>query len=401
MSRTLFIAGGLILALITAVLGAGLFYYTTFERVVTWDGEAETYQDIVDGWADQKAIPGVILSVDVRGERLYHGAAGRTQKSGGSALTPDTPFHTASVGKLFTAVTVLRLVEDGRLALDQPVSELLAEDIYTGLVVIEGQDRSGSMTVGQLLSHRAGLGNTDDNLAFGLSVLFQPGRHRTPDDLLDAARAVPPVARPGEVTAYASPGYFLLGRIIEAVTGQAYHEAVRAYVFTPAGMDHTFEASQEWTGERTVLHHYVGWVDLAQADPSFEFADGGFVTTAEDMIRFGRALIDGTLLSSDSLRQIYNPDFAPARNIEDGSHYFQSYGPVVSFPEGDPYFIYHGGYWGVFFIVYPQEETIAIMTLAQANVSIGRFWSHVRHQLEPVFEAHRQERMRANASAHD
>ena len=105
-----------VLVALTGFLVAG---YVTHNKPVAWNGSAETLDAHIEGWASEGPIPGVLLHIQ-QGETVhYSNAAGALSKNGQTPLMPMMPFHTASVGKLFTAGTVLRLHERGILNIDE------------------------------------------------------------------------------------------------------------------------------------------------------------------------------------------------------------------------------------------------------------------------------------------
>lgn len=368
----------LVVVTVLAAVVAGVHVASLYAEVA-WEGPAESPDAVLAGWASLPEVPGVVLRVEGPGGAVYAGAAGTLERGGGEPVTPDTPFHVASVGKMFTAVTVLRLAERGAIDLDRPVAEVLGDALLAGLVVIDGVDRGARITPRHLLTHRAGLGNTDDDLGFQARLLLRPGRRWTPGELLDRARGLEPAGIPGERSAYASPGYFLLGLLIEKVAGRPYHDVVRAEVFEPLGMERTWESTHEWAGQDAVLHHHAGRFDLARHDPSFEFADGGFVSTAADLTRFGRALLAGEAFDRpETLDVLLSP--WPG---EEPVGFYQAHGPTVYRPEAGPTQVFHSGYWGVYLVLLPDDGRVAALTLAQSNASGWTFWEQVRPLLEP------------------
>ena len=342
--------------------------------------DATSLEALMDDWASHPSIPGVILRVDQGQQTLFQHAAGFTRKSADEALTPETQFHTASVGKLFTAATVLRLSERGLIDLDAPVATYLGEERLANLLHFNGKHYAAQMTVRQLLGHRAGLGNTDHNIGFGLTVLFNSKKSFSQDDLLEAAGRVPAVGPPGEQEAYASPGYYLAGLIIEEVTAQPFHLVVRAEIFDRLCMTETLESNQEWDRSFPYLHHYAGWIDLSEHNPSFEFADGGFVTTARDLSLFGRAILDGELFEKAETAQAF---IAPWQGEETISAH-RGLGPGVVRDNDLPTIIWHSGYWGVYFLVYPNTDTIVSMTFAQSRADYRAFWETAKPYLDTM-----------------
>lgn len=357
----------------TVGMGAILVLKSAANPVIV-RSQAETLDGLVSDWADAPEIPGAILYVQQGDDVIYAGAAGHVRKNGGAPVTIATPFHTASVGKLFTAATVLRLHERGLLDLDAPAADYLGVETLSGLVVVEGTDYADTITIRHLLSHRAGLGNTDQHLPFNLAILMQPNHAWTPQELLDQARTAPPAGRPGVQTRYSSPGYYVLGLVIEAATGRPYHQVVRQEIFAPLGMDATFESNHEWQGEVETLHHYAGWIDLTRHNPSFEFADGGFVTTAQDLARFGIAIARGRVFAESTTTDSL---LSPPEGVDPTKQY-RALGPRVDHTETGMRMVFHTGSWGVRFIVLPDEDTVAIIALGQTGAKTKPFWDAVR-----------------------
>ncbi len=356
-------------AIMLLLAGGGWFVYDNFvKRVAPRDAPA-SLAELVDSWADLGEVPGVIMHIEKNGLPVFSRAAGTLTRGGDLPATVASPFHIASVGKLFTAATVLRFAERGELDLDAPISDYLDHKTTHGLVVIDDEDLSATVTPRQLLAHRGGLSNTDEDINFIISVLGSPQAHRTPLDLLAHARKQGGVARPGETESYASPGYFLLGLLIEAVSEKPYHQAVRDEIFTPLDMNATFEANHEWSREPTELHHYLGSYDLWTFDPSFEFADGGFVTTATDLAKFGRAFMHGELFTDP---ETYNAMIAPPEDVDPlEPHFFQGLGPLVWRDQNDVDILMHMGFWGVTLLMAPEEDVVILSTTAQASTNLN------------------------------
>ena len=327
--------------------------------------------DLVEDWGAHRRIPGVQLRVVQHDELVFEGASGHTTRWGSRRLRPSDQFHVASIGKLFTATAALRLWERNLLDLDAPVSELIGRDLVTGLVVAGDADYWRGITARRLLSHTAGLGNSDRHLRFQLDIAARPRQRRSPEMLIARARRIEPAGRPGERQSYSSPGYFLLGRILEAATELPYHQVVRKEVLEPIGMTATQESTNEWTRGTGELHHYVGPYDLWNAHPSFEFADGGFVTTAEDLCRFGVAMMSGeaftrpTTLAEMCRKQ---PTSVP---VADSSYI--GLGVNVAIDRRGRHRLYHRGFWGTGLVMFPEAGLVLTYSLGQSSSAFGAF----------------------------
>ena len=356
---------GLAVAAVGAVAGA------QFAMRPRWRGVASSPRQLIEGWARHPLIPGVILRMVRDGSVAYEGAAGHTTLLPSRRLTPETLYHVASIGKLFTAVAALRLWERGLLDLDAPVHEHIDPASLVGHVVVEGIDLGRDITARHLLSHTAGLANTDTSLRFQASVFLRPHERRTPEQLLHRARRLTAVGRPGERQNYASPGYYLLGRVLESMTGLPYHCVIREEILSPLDLRSTWESNVEWRRLTDELHHYLGLVDLWRVDPSFEYADGGFVSTAADLTRFGQALMDGTVFQlpttlEEMCRRPFTREPVPAQE-------YIGLGVHVSQDVHGRRLLSHQGFWGTGLVMRPDDRLVMAYAVGQANAAFDEF----------------------------
>ncbi|MHC8421450.1 serine hydrolase domain-containing protein [Streptomyces sp. NB004] len=214
--------------------------------------------------------------------------------------------------KTFTAVVVLQLVAEGRVALDEPV-----ETYLPGLVRGEGID-GRRITVRQLLQHTSGLPNYTEHI--GLED-FAAVQHRffQPHDLLHAALAHPAEFAPGTKWKYSNTNYLLAGLLIERVTGRPVQEQITERVIRRAGLRHT---SWPQPGDQTVPEpHAHGYalssvengevVDATRMDPSWGGAAGQMISTPSDLAKFASKLLDGKLLPPAQLAEMRKTVDAP------------------------------------------------------------------------------------------
>jgi CubicO group peptidase (beta-lactamase class C family) len=203
---------------------------------------------------------------DLSGVVSVAGARGEATVARGAPA--DSRFNLASAGKMFTAVAVAQLVEQGKVGLDDPIGRHV-----DGLSAA-----TAAVTVRQLLAHTGGLGN-----------FFTPGnlpaieKARSVSDLLPLAAADQPAFPPGSRFQYSNSGYLLLGRLIERASGQGYGEYLASRIFRPAKM-----AATGLDGE-----------GAPHGTPA-----GGAFSTAADMQRFFAALPGGKLVSAGMLAKL-------------------------------------------------------------------------------------------------
>ncbi len=230
-------------------------------------------------------------------------AAGLAERAQRRPVKPDTRFHVASTGKMMTAVAVLQLVQEGKIALDSPVLPLIDLPGAARLANI------ASATVGDLLSHRSGLPDCLRNA--------KTPNPRHPNPRWTAAEALTSApcgaaSKPG-VHAYSNTNFILLGRIVEKMDRRPLAESLAARVFRPAGMTAT-TLGANWTGtnraETNLAHGYRAAAkkggkreDASAYAYSSPLGDAPVTTTAADLDRFMTALFrrPGLLLRPEML----------------------------------------------------------------------------------------------------
>lgn len=218
--------------------------------------------------------------------------------------TASTQFGTASVTKGLTALTVMRLVEDGVLDLGTTARSLLGNDLP--LV-------GGGVTVEHLLAHRSGIGDYfDEELIEDVADYVMP----VPVHRLTGIESYLPVLdghgakfEPGTRFSYCNGGYVLLALLAERAAGTSYHDLVRTLVCRPAGMvDTAFLRSDELPG-RAALGYFD--VDGLRTNvlhlPVVGGGDGGVYTTVADLRALWRAVFDGSVVSPESVALLTRP----------------------------------------------------------------------------------------------
>ncbi len=243
-------------------------------------------------------------------ETFVRAAVGDGGAVAGGSVSADTPFHIASVGKLFTATLIGMLADEGALSFDDSIARFLDPEDLDGLFVYRGVDHRGEVTVGQLLAHTSGVADYfGDKNRVGVTgadlALSEPDRFWTPNDLLDYTRAeLVPVAAPGERFHYSDTGFVLLGLLVESVSGRQFHEVLHERIFDPLGMNDSYllYRSEPVKPRRELAPIRFGGVEVSTfRSLSIDWAGGGIVSTLEDLLRFSQALHEGKLLSPETL----------------------------------------------------------------------------------------------------
>ncbi|MGZ8766308.1 MAG: serine hydrolase domain-containing protein, partial [Acidimicrobiia bacterium] len=209
--------------------------------------------------AANPTVPGEAIAVRAPGLDVT-AATGLADVGGENPLQAETPFRIASVTKTFVAAATLRLVEQGKLRLDDPISDYLSAESV--MVLRADGYRTGKITVRQLLRHSAGLFDYAASDAYDDVNVSDPGHRWTrAEQLRFATTHGDPLGDPGEVFHYSDTGYLLLGEIIERVTDESLAAAVRRLIgFRKLGLDHTYWETFEEppAGQAPRAHQYFG-----------------------------------------------------------------------------------------------------------------------------------------------
>ena len=315
--------------------------------------------------------PGLSLAIGVDGRLQFEQGYGLADVENAVAAKSSTVYRLASVSKPITAVATMQLVERQRLRLEDTVGRWLP-DVPPALRPI---------TVRQLLSHQSGIrhytAEEDD------SSTHYPRHYATLRGALAIFANDPLVHAPGARMTYSTYGYTLLGVIIEAASGQRYVDFVDANILEPLGMTR----SRPDDPQAIVTDQLRGYAkteggvlrNAAFMDPSYKIPGGGWLSTGGDMVRFGLAFQAGTLLTSESARQM-----TAMQPVPGGAPTFYGLGWIVEglgMPDVPriPGLVWHGGVQqGVTTSLYmrlPDRTVVAVMTnlegegLALANLA--------------------------------
>jgi methyl acetate hydrolase len=256
------------------------------------------------GAVERKDVPGVVALITDRERVLYQSAFGVADVATGRSLTSDALFRIASMTKPVTSVALMQLVEQGRIALDDPAEKYLPE--LAGLKVIESFDAttgdyrlrpaSRAPTVKHFLTHTSGLAypftsaiwrdfkpRNGETFPFGGPLLFDPGERW-----------------------HYSTSTDVVGKLVEAVSGQKLEDYFREHIFVPLKMNDTSYNVPEAKGPRLVAQQQRagdrmdGTIELQKPQPGLTIAapigGGGLASTADDYGRFMRMLLNGGAL---------------------------------------------------------------------------------------------------------
>lgn len=286
------------------------------------------------------------FSVDTT-EMWVHGAGYRDRKTK-APFTPTTTTRIASIAKTMTAIAILQLFEQGKLALDVPIQTYLPDFPVKA---------AGDITIRHLLQHAAGIDayrsgkereNTKQYADLGEAVgIFQDR------DLISV---------PGEGFHYTTYGYVLLGLILEKVSGLNYEDYLRKYIWEPAGMTETGveKAGKDDPGKSLLYHHTGKKLKAAKVtNLSDRVPGGGLYSTVEDLLQFGQALLGNRLLQPATRAMMWENSGLK----QEGNPYGMGWYLYGNNPKYGPVYGHTGAQSGAstFLMLLPEVDTVIVV----------------------------------------
>jgi D-alanyl-D-alanine carboxypeptidase len=280
------------------------------------DLNLELEQSVSELVEKDKSIENCVLAVTKGdGSHSWAGAAGIADQDGQVPMTKDTPIYTASITKLYTATVIMKLYEDGALSLDDPMSKYLPADLIRGINVYEGKDYSNEITIEQLLSQTSGIADYyeekgEDGKSVFEILVADPDSPWTVDGAIARTRdELKPHFAPGTGAFYSDTNFLLLGKIIENVTQKPLQTVYEDYIFRPLGLTHTWlvNLSQPQVASGAPADIFYKGKNITKMRLNgADWADGGIISTVEDMLTFLKALNEGKIIDKDTLQLMHN-----------------------------------------------------------------------------------------------
>jgi len=280
------------------------------------------------------------------GQILFEKYNGFANKNEGTEITPDTPVQIASVSKVLTATAVLKLVNAGKIDLDQKVNTILKTFPYE------------ECTIRMLLDHRTGMRNyayfTDRDKS-----IWDRHNQLTNKDILDilATKDIGLESRTGTRFSYCNTNYAMLALIIEKITGLTYKEAMSQMIFKPLGMTHTYVFDDDKDRKKIVPSYKGNGVEIGFDYLDNVYGDKNIFSTARDLLKFDRARQSPDFLKPELLKQVYTG----YSNERKGTKNYGLGIRMINWETGQNFY-FHNGWW--------HGNTSSYITLMKEGVTI-------------------------------
>ncbi len=318
---------------------------------------AESRKIILDSMTKQK-IPGWSVAVAVNGEIVWSEGFGFADLENQLPVTTATRFRIGSVSKILTADALARLYEQGKVDLDAPVQRY----------VPDFPAHEQKITARQLAGHLSGLGHYTRRPDESEEVFYK----RIVSEDLKAFYTAPLLSAPGAKYNYSSPGYTLLSYVIEGASGKDFLTYMREQLFEPLKMKSTVaDESRLIVSNRTRFYSLDTEKRVVNAvyTENKGWAAGGFLSTAEDLVRFGSAQLNDEFLKAET-RQLMFTSQRAADRTETGIGFGWR---VAKDQEGRRIWHHPGGAVGgkAYLLVYPDEKVVIAMLENLTEGSLG------------------------------
>ena len=285
-------AGPRILSAVFAVV----WLFAAQSSVLAQD-KAAKIDELMKTYNSYRQFNGAVLVAE-NGKVIFKKGYGMANMEWNIPIETDTKFRLGSITKQFTSMLILQLVQEGKIKIDGKLTDYLPD--YR-------KDTGDRITIHQLLNHTSGIPSYT-----GLPNFFQD-ISRNPYNVTDFVKKYASgdlEFEPGSKFSYNNSGYFLLGAIVERVTGKPYEQVLKERIFEPLGMKNTgYDHSDTIIAKRAAGYEKRpgGFVNAAYLDMSLPYAAGSLYSTVEDLYLWDQALYTDKLLSAQLKESMYKP----------------------------------------------------------------------------------------------
>ncbi len=325
--------------------------------------------------------PGMAILIAKNGKAIYRRAIGKANLEHNIDLKPEHVFRIGSITKQFTAVSIMQLIEQGKISADDEITKFIPDYPTHG----------NRITVSHLIYHTSGIQSYTDMAGWDDEIRK---KDFTVSALVDYFKNEPMNFLPGEEWRYNNSGYILLGYIIEKVSGMTYEEYLQKNIFEPLGMKHSY-----YDDARTIIPNRAqgyamrdeGVINAPYLSMTQPYAAGSILSTVDDMLIWNNALMSGKVISKASLEKALIP-----ATLNNGKKTNYAYGLILGDLDGSKTIEHSGGINGFLSngIYFPAEDVYVIgfsnsegqppsLTVQMGAVAIDKPFEYTEIRVEP------------------
>lgn len=301
--------------------------------------------------------PGCAILISQKGKVIYKKAFGSASVELNTAIDPDMVFNLGSVTKQFTAVAILQLMENGKLNLQDSIQQYVKSFPSKGFTI----------AIENLLTHTSGI---KDYLQIDYGQPYMERWDFTPAAIIDSFKNQPLEFEPGTQWKYSNSGYFLLGYIIEKVSGKTWQQYMQENIFAPLSLTHTFTDNPGDIIPNRVYGYKNADGIFKKEDfwsATLPYAAGAIISNVEDLFTWHQALYANKILKKETLAKAFS-----SFKLKNGLSSGYGYGWFVR-DDGTLKSIEHGGNMPGFVsnvIYYPEEDVFIAILFNSSGVPV-------------------------------
>lgn len=256
----------------------------------------QSLESRVDSLLNEKyssSLPGAVFLVSKNGKTVYKKAFGLSNMESRTLMQTNNVFEIGSITKQFTAISILMLVENKKLRLNDPLSKFIPD-----------YPNGNMITIHHLLTHTSGI--RDFTKVKGLNAIAK--EELSPKELVDFFKDEPMDFQSGEKFEYCNAGYMLLGYIIESITGKSYGDYVGENIFDKLKMDSSYYASHQKIIPNRALGYGMkndDYVNRRYISFSIPYSSGSLMSSVDDMLKWQEAIKNHTLISEELTKKAF------------------------------------------------------------------------------------------------
>jgi CubicO group peptidase (beta-lactamase class C family) len=310
---------------------------------------SKKYDKLLNEMFDKNG-PGAVALVVKDGKTLYRKAFGKANIELNVDMAPENVFRIGSITKQFTATAIMQLVEQGKVKLDANITEYIKDYPTHGHII----------TIEHLLTHTSGVKSYTSLKKWTPEV---QKKDFTPEEMVDYFKSEPMNFAPGDQFKYSNSGYFLLGQIIENVSGQSYADYINEHIFQPLGMKNSYYGSHAQiiknraSGYAKGEEGYKNDKMLSMTQP---FSAGSLLSTVDDLSTWYTAVMANKVMSAASRKKAHSP-----YTLNKGKISEYGYGWNIGNIQGSPMISHNGGINGFLSVSnYLIDEKVFVVILS-------------------------------------
>jgi serine beta-lactamase-like protein LACTB, mitochondrial len=336
---------------------------TTWQGTDTYDarykGAIEKSRNLITEANRLNGLPGAQIAVAVDGKICWSENFGFADLNEGRPVRSTTLFRMASVSKLITAVAVGKLVEEGKLDLDKPITAYLPEL----------PDHYKNITTRHLVSHQSGIRHY-----YGADRSEKTEHYNDVRDALAVFVDAPLLFPPGQNSEYSSYAWVVVSAIIQKLAGKPFLDYMRDEIWTPLGLKNTFgEIPLDRTNDITKFYlkdaPQSSWTEASFQDLSFNWAGAGLTSTATDLAQLGNKLLNGNFLKKETVDLLFTPQLTARKDTIGFGIGFTLYAA-----DNGEQIIGHGGFMPTarsYLLMFPKENSVVAFTCNTAMTNFS------------------------------